>query len=261
MATYNIMTHLSEEQIRSHINCKKELNFLLYDSVSSTNDVIKKHLDSQEGLIVIAEHQSEGRGRLGRVFHSPQNGIYMSMLLKPTLKGDEISVITLAAAVALCRTIEQLTDKKPGIKWVNDIFIDGKKVSGILTLSSINRDGSANYAILGMGINLFTPKGGFDSEIKTIAGAVFDMPDDDLYAVFSAALIDNFFSIYPDRLDEVSREYRERSIVLGRDITVNEGEMVYNAHVVDMDERCNLMLRLENGESKRLFFGDVSIKL
>ncbi len=255
------MRHLSEDRIRSYITCKKELTFMLFDSVSSTNDIVKKHSDSPEGLVVVAEHQSNGRGRLGRTFHSSQNGLYTSILLRPTLKSDELSVITLIAAVALCRTIEQHSNKKPGIKWVNDIFIDGKKVAGILTLSSLNRAGGADYAILGIGVNLFEPKGGFNDEIKTIAGAVFDKHIEDLPAMFLAGLIDNFFSLYPQRLDEVTGEYRERSIVLGRDITVNEGDKTYNAHVLDMDEQCNLLLRLENGESKRLFFGDVSIRL
>ena len=125
--------------------------------------------------MLVAESQTAGRGRLGRSFHSPVGtGLYMSILLRPTFSAERALFITTAAAVAVCRAIEQETGLKPQIKWVNDIYLHEKKICGILTESSINFETKGlKWAVLGIGLNLSEPEGGFPEEIRSVAGALF----------------------------------------------------------------------------------------
>ncbi len=254
--------NLSEREIRSYLVCENDLRFRLFECVGSTNTIAKENRDEPEGLVIAAQSQSEGQGRFGRKFHSPESGLYTSILLKPKLDGTEVGFITVIAAVAVCMTIERLTTEKPGIKWVNDILLFGKKVCGILTIGALTPSGASEYAVLGIGVNLSCPKDGFAQDIADIAGAVFHETDPGMTNRFLAELLNNFFALYNefDRV-EIARQYRDRSIVIGRDINVSQGNETYSAHVVDMDERCNLILRCDDGVEKKLFCGEVSIRL
>lgn len=149
------------------------------DSIDSTNEALKRlvkeakasggehSVDVLHGTVVIAKHQTAGKGRRGRSFYSPEDtGLYMSILFKPEVKMEQMVRITTMAAAAVSCAIEKVSGKKTEIKWVNDIYADGKKVVGILT------EAGPDYAILGIGVNLWEPKGGFPEEIRNIAGAL-----------------------------------------------------------------------------------------
>lgn len=148
--------------------------------VTSTNTLLKVQAEqgAPEGTVLIAESQTAGKGRLGRHFTSPPGtGIYFSLLLRPRCTAEKSLFITTTAAVAVCEAIEQVTGLNPQIKWVNDVYLNEKKVCGILTEASVDfENGGLNWAVLGIGINIAVPEEGFPEEIRSIAGAIFDGP-------------------------------------------------------------------------------------
>ena len=150
---------LSESGIRQYLTPEAQsLDLRVYDSVDSTNLVLRKLANegAAEGTVVIAAEQSGGRGRKGRNFYSPQGtGVYVSLLLKPQIAPDDATLITTTAAVAVCDAVEALSGEPATIKWVNDVFMRGKKICGILTEGSFDMEsGQFEYAILGTGINV-----------------------------------------------------------------------------------------------------------
>src|ERR1039457_4250517 len=143
----------------------------VFEQTTSTNDVIEKLARDgvKEGAVVFAESQSKGRGRLGRNWMSPpQKGLWFSVLLRPDLRPQEATQLTVAPATALVRTIRSVTDLKPEIKWPNDILIGGKKVAGVLTELSAELD-HVKYIILGIGVNVNLGAGEFPSELRKLA--------------------------------------------------------------------------------------------
>ncbi len=152
----------------------------MFDTVTSTNLVLRD-LASQgapEGTVVIAARQTGGRGRKGRAFFSPEyTGVYVSLLLKPKIAPDDATLITTTAAVAVCEAVESLSDRKAEIKWVNDVFVDGKKICGILTEGSFDMEsGQFEYAILGTGITFTRPAAAFRRSLSKSRAACFPRP-------------------------------------------------------------------------------------
>jgi len=169
--------------------------------VTSTNTLLKAQAEqgAPEGTVLIAESQTAGKGRLGRHFTSPPGtGIYFSLLLRPHCTAEKSLFITTTAAVAVCEAIEQVTGLNPQIKWVNDVYLNEKKVCGILTEASVDfENGGLNWAVLGIGINIAVPEEGFPEEIRSIAGAIFDGPCPvEMRSRISAAVISRFFALY-----------------------------------------------------------------
>ena len=168
--------------------------------VTSTNTLLKAQAEqgAPEGTVLIAESQTAGKGRLGRHFTSPPGtGIYFSLLLRPHCTAEKSLFITTTAAVAVCEAIEQVTGLNPQIKWVNDVYLNEKKVCGILTEASVDfENGGLNWAVLGIGINIAVPEEGFPEEIRSIAGAIFDGPRPvEMRSRISAAVISRFFAL------------------------------------------------------------------
>lgn len=239
---------------------------VIFESVNSTN-LVAKDLALQgesEGTLVIAGRQTAGVGRLGRTFFSPDGGIYMSLILRPSKSKADFLFITVAAAVALSQSIENVSPKKCFIKWVNDIYIDDKKVCGILTQGRFSLDGDTpEYAVLGVGINLVTPKGGFPDEISGIAGSVFDK--ESVPPKVSAKLIsdfcERFFSFY-DNIENKTflEEYRLRSYLTGKRIEYTSPDGVLHiATVTGIDDDAGLIVK-EDGKTVKLTAGDIKIK-
>ncbi len=239
--------------------CGHEVEY--FDTIDSTNTYLKSIADKRsEGHIVIADEQSAGRGRLGRSFFSPPgSGVYMSILLKPTLDSDKAVYITAAAAVAVAEAIEETANKDARIKWVNDIYIDGKKVCGILTEAVFDQN-KMKHAVLGVGINVRTPKGGFPADIKDIAGSVFDSADQDSLTSLVSVFIKKFFAYY-NKLDdrEYLSTYREKMLYVGERINVISPTETYAAILVSVNDDFSLNVMTDNGE-KRVFSGEISIR-
>lgn len=233
---------------------------------ASTNDEIKRLAEAggEEWCVVLAEEQTEGRGRYHRKFYSQRSkGVYLSILLRPTFSAQETLFITTCAAVAVCEAIEEISGKSVSIKWVNDVFLDGKKVCGILTESTYNvESGQVGYAIVGIGINVIQQE--FSQELDGVATSIFDKgeyPQNGRNSL--AAEVINRFRKYYDCIPHRTffSEYKRRSMVLGREVNVVSGNLSGKAEVLDIDNNCCLRVRFANGEVKTISSGEVSIKL
>ncbi|MDO4481116.1 MAG: biotin--[acetyl-CoA-carboxylase] ligase [Bacillota bacterium] len=237
----------------------------IYDTVTSTNDVLKERAGegAAEGLAAAAAYQSGGRGRMGRRFESPKNsGLYFSLLLRPEIPLEETTLLTVAAAVAVCRGVESISDIKPVIKWVNDVYVDGKKAAGILTEAAFNGEmNSLDYVIVGIGMNMYLPEGGFKGELRDKAGCFFEKPVEDCRNRLLAAVLKEFWSIYANFSDKsFVDEYRERSFVKGREIVVSGKGISRSAKALDIDSSCRLKVEYDDGTQEYLNSGEISIK-
>lgn len=258
---------LSESGIRQYLTSEaRELNLHVYDSVDSTNLVLRKLASegAPEGTVVIASEQTGGRGRKGRSFYSPQGtGVYVSLLLKPKIAPDDATLITTTAAVAVCGAVEALSGEPASIKWVNDVFLRGKKVCGILTEGSFDMEsGQFEYAVLGTGINVFEPDGGFPQEIREIAGSVLMSPAPDAKNRMIAEYLNRFLPLYRALGSaETNAEYRKRSFVLGKQVNVIGGTGTTPARAIDVDERCRLIVEYADGRREALSSGEISVRV
>lgn len=258
---------LSTAGIRKYLNPEvRDLEIEVFKSATSTNLVLreKANAGAKEGTVVVAKQQTGGRGRLGRSFYSPSDtGIYMSLLLRPQLETDAATHITTLAAVAICAAIEKVSDKKPQIKWVNDVFIGDKKVCGILTEASFDMEsGKIEYAILGAGVNIYAPPDGFPDEIKNVAGNVLDSMQNDARNRLVAEILNSFMRLYDTMgSGDYIEKYRQRSLAIGRRITVLSGGKGTPATAHDIDNNCRLLVRYDDGSEAALSSGEISIKL
>lgn len=244
------------------------LSVTAYSSLASTNTLARELAEggAPEGTAVVSACQTAGRGRGSRSFFSPEGtGVYMSLVLRPRLSVSDGSLITTAAAVAVCRAIEAISGEAAGIKWVNDVFVGGKKVCGILTEAALSVEtGGLDFCILGVGINISPPEGGFPPELSDSAGAVFaegDVPEN-VRNRLAAAVLDGFMALYRDIYsNEIFEEYRRRLFILGRTVTVLRGGSERPAVVTGLDRSFNLRVRYENGTEDVLSSGEVSLRV
>ena len=258
---------LSSYSIKQHLK-NPHLDISVFSSVTSTNTILKEMAEqgAKEGTVIIAEEQTAGRGRTGKQFYSPKGtGIYISILLRPDIPAEESLFLTTSAAVATARAIEDVSDKRALIKWVNDIYLEDKKTCGILTEGAFNVEtGKLDYAIVGIGINVCIPDGGFPDNIKDIATAIFDKQTYSINkrSILIANLLDYFMEYYKDfKSKSYVKEYIERSMIIGKTITVIEGSKTSVAKAIDIDKNCRLKVQFEDGTTKWLSSGEVSTKI
>lgn len=250
---------LEQKKIEERVGDGVRLFF--YDVTDSTNTQAKKYAETNgvdKICAFVAREQTAGRGRLARSFISREGGIYMSLLI-PSREDVTPTDITAMAAVRAARAIRDTVGVEVGIKWVNDLYINGKKLAGILTEGVFGEDGKLTYYIIGMGINVYKIED--FSEILPIATSIEDVLGErvninQLTASLILALASNIDS------RECLREYRERSVVKGRRLTVvGEGD-AYSARAIEiLDDYSLLVERESDGERVRIFTGEVSVKL
>ena len=258
---------LSEAGIGGQLKTAGVFSVEVRKSLTSTNTVLREMAakGAPEGLVLVAEEQTAGRGRQGREFYSPAgHGVYFSVLLHPSSKTGDAALITSAAAVAAAKAIEEVTGVHAGIKWVNDLFVGGKKVCGILTEATFGMEsGIIENIVLGIGINVTRPENGFPGTLEKVADALAEnaRPNDLKRCRIIAATLDNFHEYYQNLAERgFLEEYRARSIVLGRNIFVLSGDNKKPAHAIAIDDDCRLVVRYENGETATLNSGEVSVK-
>lgn len=259
---------ISVQGIEKYFNSVcKNLKIEIVQSINSTNAIIREKAinGAPEGYTVIANMQTDGKGRRGRKFFSPaDSGVYMSILLRPMhCTADQAANITTMASVAVCEAIEAVSGKQAQIKWVNDIYVSEKKVCGILTEASIGlEDGFLEYVVLGVGINVSPPKVGFPDDIKNVAGAVFTQPQSDSKNHLASEFLNRFMCYYSEfpKTDYIE-EYRKRSFVVGKSVQVVSKETYKNAKVLGIDDNCRLIVEYEDGKTETLSSGEISIKL
>lgn len=235
--------------------------------VSSTNTVLKEMAEkgAPEGTILIATEQTAGRGRMGRRFFSPGGtGVYLSLLLRPVFSPSESLFITTAAAVAVAEAVEGVTGAETKIKWVNDVYLDGKKMCGILTEASLDMEGGRlAYAVLGIGINMRPPDGGYPDELRTVMTSVFEKIayDSDKRNRIVGEVISRFGNFY-EHLPEKTflPGYRRRSLLNGLPVDVISGKNRVSATALEIDDECRLHVRYADGREDYLSSGEVSVR-
>ena len=236
----------------------------IHDRLDSTNTRAKAiaATGAPHGYLVIAESQSGGRGRSGRAFFSPEHtGVYLTYVLRPQLSAERAVMITSMAAVAVARAIETVADVDVKIKWVNDLFIHGRKVCGILCEASMDfESGQLEYAVLGIGINVAAMR--FPDELADIATSIENECGAPVSRSRLVAEISNQLEALYGQLEtgEFMRESRERSCVIGREVTVFRGDESLDARVLDIDAQGRLVIQTEAGVS-RVGSGEISLKL
>lgn len=257
---------LSEAGIRRLLSPEfPELQPEVLACTASTNAELRERANAgaAEGLVILANEQTKGRGRLGRDFYSPPDtGIYMSLLLRPdSLLPTQAVKITTMAAVAACRAIEDVGGKAPKIKWVNDIFLNRKKVCGILTEASLHLEsGTLDYAILGIGFNVYPPASGFPEGLADIADSILVEQTEEGKNRLAAGFLNHFMTIYRhDTANAYADEYRTRSLVIGKPISVITPAGQRSALALDVDKDCRLIVRYDDGSIEQLSSAEVSI--
>ena len=257
---------LSEAGIRRWLRCG-DIAPRVYDTIPSTNTALKAMAaeGAPAGLALVAAEQTAGRGRMGRSFYSPaDSGLYLSLLLRPEMRAPEAVRLTAAAAVAAAETIEELSGRETQIKWVNDIYMEGRKVCGILTEASIDCENAMmRYVVVGLGVNLRVPEGDFPAELRAVAGAVFGsggVPE--LRCRLAAGILDRLWEYTARAADpEIFARYRRRSFLLGREINVLlPGREPVRALAEDLNDDYSLHLRLGDGSERDLSSGEVSVR-
>ena len=246
------------EQIKKLLNF--ELNISYYDSLESTNKTAKEKakVDNCDG-VVFAKGQTNGRGRMDRSFYSPKNsGIYMSIYLHPNISVNKLTNLTALASVAVIKAIKKLyKNLSPKIKWINDIYIENKKICGILTESSFNIN--KTFVVVGIGINLFKADN-IPEDIKDIMGFIEDGKVNETKVVkLSAEILNEFFDLYYNKKDYFT-DYYNHSLVLGKEITVISKDKSYIAKAIDIDKDFHLIVE-HNNKKETLFSGEISIRL
>ncbi len=251
---------LSESGILAHLG-DENVKIEVFKSIDSTNSEAKRRI--AQGLecdaIFASEEQTAGRGRRGKSFYSPtSSGIYFSAVIHPEVGLLDSTAITSAAAVAVCEALSEITNKRPKIKWVNDIFIDGRKVCGILTEAvSDLESGRVQAVIVGIGINVTTED--FPEDIRDIAGALGNNIDRCALISDIFKRLKSFSEQLPDR--SFMDAYRKHSLVIGKDITFVRNNVDYTAHAVTIHDDGGLEVVTENAEVVILNSGEISIKL
>ena len=255
---------LDEFSVKKHLNGEHKL--YIYRKESSSNTVAKALCQEgeKEGSVVIVKSQTGGRGRMGRSFISEsENGLYMSIILRPKISADKCVNITVAGAVAVLEAIEALSDRACQIKWVNDIYIGEKKCCGILTEASFDfESGGVQYAVIGIGVNLCPPSGGFDKGIEEIACGVYEKEYPKGFKAKLCAHIINYFFKYYNRLDskEYIKVYKEKSNIIGKHVDVYVGNEVVCGVATDIDDNANLIVRDENGRVHTFNSGEARVR-
>ena len=245
----------------------RDLDLTVLPTAPSTNALVREKANQgrPEGCIIIACEQTDGRGRYGRQFFSPvDSGVYLSLLLRPTAYSpQQATCLTAAAAAAMCQAIEAVTGQQPGIKWVNDIFLHGKKVCGILTEAAVGLEtGTLNYMVLGAGVNLYPPAEGFPEEIQSIAGSVLERSCPEAKNRLVGEFLNRFWDFYSHpECRAYLEDYRARSLAIGRNVTVLSAGKAVSAYAYGIDDDFRLLVRYENGDTEALSYGEIRIQL
>ena len=253
------MTMFTANDVRAAMRESIAGDIIVKETTGSTNLDVKELAakGAKEGTVVIAGEQTAGRGRLGRSFYSPKNaGLYMSILLRPKLAAADALAITTCAAPAVCEAIESVCDVTAGIKWVNDIYIGGRKVCGILTESVVSSGGRLDCAVLGIGVNVADTA--FPEDIAGTAGSLHT--DANVRPKLAALILGHFFAYYrrlPDKtyLDE----YRRRSLLTGKTVRYEQAGVLHSAAVTGIDDDARLIVIDTDGNELHLGTGEVQI--
>lgn len=238
----------------------------LYDTVESTNSLAKQLAKdgAPHGTVLIADRQTAGRGRMGRQFLSPAGqGVYLSVILRPNCKAEQLMHLTCAVAVAMCDAVEKVAHVRPQVKWINDLILAQRKVGGILTELSLDGD-KVDFAVVGIGINCLQGQEDFPEELQSIAGSLsmaVNQPVD--REALAAAMVEALHAISSTLLtgkDAIMDRYRTDCLTIDREVAVHASSGVYTAVAEDVDAQGGLIVRLADGTQRCVSSGEVHVR-
>lgn len=238
-----------------------------YEEVTSTNTIAKTMAaaGAAEGTVILADRQTAGRGRLGRSFCSNAGGIYMSVILRPQCAPAELMHLTCAVGVAVCDAVEHSISLRPGIKWINDLVLEHKKLGGILTELSIDQaTGLVNYAVVGIGINCNQQALDFPAELKEIACSAAMVTgtsiDRSLLAAELILSLEEMNQNLRAGRASIMERYRKDCVTLGQHITVIRSDSRQNGVALDISDDGSLIVRFDDGHTAAVNSGEVSVR-
>ena len=236
----------------------QENEMVLLKTVDSTNTYAKKLAadGAADGTVVIAEQQTAGRGRRGNSFYSPpKGGLYMTVILRPEKHAADTDLFTICAGCAVCRAVEELSGTKPLIKWVNDVYLDGKKICGILSEATTDfESGTVDSVVTGIGINISTED--FPDGLGSKAGSIGT--GNVTRARLAAAVLKELMYCLGRRRSDNIADYKARSLVLGKEVGFMMNNVQYAGKAVDIDDSGQLVVEV-GGEVMRLNSGEISV--
>ncbi|MBI2831849.1 MAG: biotin--[acetyl-CoA-carboxylase] ligase [Chloroflexi bacterium] len=241
-------------------------NIVYREEATSTQDVAEEMArnGAEDGTVVICERQTKGRGRKGRSWESPPlHGVYISIILRPSLRPTRVPQVPLVAGVATSRAIKRVTPLQPRIKWPNDIIIGGKKAGGILTEMSSEVD-RVNYILLGIGVNVNTRTSLFPEPTRSIATSLAEQCGENVSRVkFVQCLLADMEAVYSQFLssgfDAIREEWKALNNTIGSRVKVSSGDEELEGEALDIDREGFLLVRKENGDVSRVVSGDVML--
>ena len=238
-----------------------------FPSLGSTNDLLKQMAreDAPHGTVVIADHQTNGHGRLGRSFQSADGvGVYLSILLRPHCQPWQLMHLTCAAAVAMCQAVESAAGFRPGIKWTNDLVCGRKKLGGILTELGFGKYGTVDHAIVGIGINCCQQQADFAPEIQDIAASLSMITGTETdRSKVAAAMMDALYRMDRNLLtekDAILEQYRKNCITIGQEISLVRGDQIRHGTALSVDQDGALVVRFTDGHIQAVNSGEVSVR-
>ena len=239
-----------------------------YPTTDSTNTQTKKLAEggAPHGTVVIAAHQTQGRGRMGRSFHSPKNGgIYLSVLLRPACPPAQLMHLTCAVGVSMCDAVESVAGFRPQIKWINDLIAKNKKLGGILTELSINpKTGLVDYAIVGIGINCLQKAEDFPPQLQDIAISLATATENaPSLPQMAGAMVSALWKMDKNLLSQktaLMARYRKDCETIGKDVVLLRNDEKRYGTALDVDNDGQLLVRFQNGQEQWVNSGEVSCR-
>lgn len=257
---------LSYEEIKDYLNTEfigRKIYY--YDTIESTNKLAKDIAqDEEEGLVIVAEEQTKGRGRLGRQWESPKKkGLYFSIILKPQVPPTKVGKLTLLGAAAVYLSLDEIGINSQ-IKWPNDIVINGKKVCGILTEMSSELN-MINYVIMGIGVNVNLEKNHIPEDLQDKASSLKIESKDQIDRKKLLATIlnkfENLYSLFIDdgEITQAIEICRDNSAVIGKEVQVINGSTKRVGKALDINEEGQLLVEFD-GKIETIFSGEISVR-
>lgn len=252
---------LTLDKIKEHLCALLSVPIMFFEDVPSTNAVAKEFAKqgAPEGTVIFARQQSAGRGRLGRSFESPQGGIYLSMVARPSLSPENSLCLTMAASVGIRRAVEKATGLPLSIKWVNDLYFGERKVCGILAEGSVSTEGKLDYCIIGAGLNFTTAQ--FPPELAGIAGSLYPDGNAPVSINKMAGIMaeELFKAIRNPTAPDIYEEYKAHSMVLGKRVKLLQREEWGTA--LDILKNGSLVVDVDGKGETVINSGEVSLRV
>jgi BirA family biotin operon repressor/biotin-[acetyl-CoA-carboxylase] ligase len=260
---------LKVEQLQDGLYTKCFGRSILFSrEVDSTNDWAKKlaTYGAYEGTVVVAETQTKGRGRLDRGWISPNGGLWFSLILRPKLRPAESVKLTFVAGLAVAKVLREMFGLKAETKWPNDVLVNGRKICGILT--EMNSTGeTVNFVVVGVGVNAnFDVEKVFPNSLKRVATSIENELGRkvQLHRLFRVLLehLENLYELFTkEGFSPVLREWKDYAGFLGRQVIIISLTEKIHGLALDVDNDGALIMRLADGSVRRVFVGDVSLRV